>query len=129
MSITKVKKVQGNGTYESQYGLLYKFDYDLEDGTFISANHKTEKSFQIGDEVEYNIKGEANGMPYGTVSKPKDANFSGGFKSKSQGSTSSFALSYAKDMAVAHISQGKEFKADDVIKVADVFNNWLKQNS
>ena len=54
-------------------------------------------------------------------------NSGGGWKGGgNRGGNESFALSYAKDIAVAHINHGKEFKAEEVVKVADVFFNWLQ---
>ena len=38
----------------------------------------------------------------------------------------SFALAYAKDYAVAMIGQGKEFKGEHVITLADLFYNWME---
>tara|TARA_R100001480_G_scaffold97051_1_gene101829 strand:+ start:562 stop:954 length:393 start_codon:yes stop_codon:yes gene_type:complete len=130
MKTSKVKNVQGNGTYESQHGTLFKFDYEFEDGTHLSANHKTQNHFKIGDTVEYTIKGSNESFSWGTVSKPKENNYNGyQGKKGGQGSTASFALAYAKDMAVAHIEKGNEFKADQVLTVATKFNDWLKANA
>ena len=42
MKISKVKSVQPNGTWDSQYGTLYKFEYVMEDGAVVNANHKTQ---------------------------------------------------------------------------------------
>ena len=71
--ITKVKSVQGNGTYDSPHGLLYKFEYTFEDGVSLVANHKTQTSpFQVGATVEYTIKGTNSYGNYGAVGKPKE---------------------------------------------------------
>lgn len=73
MKTSKIKAIQANGTYKSNYGLLYKFEYELEDGTVINANHKTLQSpFNDGDEVEYEIKGTKDGFTWGTVKKPQE---------------------------------------------------------
>ena len=71
MKISKIKAIQGNGTFESKFGLMYKFEYVMEDGTLVNANHKTEQSpFKVGDTVEYEItNAEYNN---GKVSKPQD---------------------------------------------------------
>lgn len=128
--ISKVKSVQGDGDYTNDYGTFYKFEYHFEDGTVLSASHKTNNgNFKAGDEVEYEVKGTNEYGSYGKVSKPQENNYQGGgFKTKQSGSTSSFALSYAKDLAVAHISKGNEFKTEDILKVASAFNKWLKEN-
>ena len=67
---SKVKKVQPSGTYNHpKHGMFYTFHYEFEDGKELSANHKTEKSFNPGDTVEYLIKGSNEYGNYGTVSK------------------------------------------------------------
>ena len=126
--ISKVKSVQANGTYDSQYGTLYKFDYEMEDGASLIANHKSQTPFPVGAEVEYEIKGTSEYGNYGKVGKPQDGNFSKNgtqnYQKKSQGSTASFALSYAKDLVVA----GK-VDVDQILPSAEKLNNWLKENS
>ena len=64
----RVKHIAGAGTYESNYGLLYKFEYTFDDGTVLTANHKTEMPpFKIGDKVEYNVKGSNARGQWGSV--------------------------------------------------------------
>jgi hypothetical protein len=131
---SKVKSVQGDGDYTNDYGTFYKFEYQFEDGTVMTASHKTNNgNFKQGDEVEYEVKGTNEYGSYGKVSKPQEGNYQGGGSKGGRPSEKekypSFALSYAKDMAGFHISQGKEFSSTDVTKVADVFLKWLNGNS
>lgn len=72
MNTSKVKSVQGNGTYDSQYGTLYKFEYHLEDGATFTANHKTDSPLPVGTEVDYEIKGTNEYGSYGKISKHKE---------------------------------------------------------
>ena len=60
--ISKVKSVHPkNETYQSPNGLLYKFNYEMEDGAKLSANHNTEQcTSKAVDEVEYDITGTNN---------------------------------------------------------------------
>ena len=52
---------------------------------------------------------------------------SGGFGGgRPKSGNESFALAYAKDYAVAMIGQGKEFKGEHVITLADLFYNWME---
>lgn len=68
-----VAKVSGNGTFENSYGLFYKFEYEMEDGTVLSANHKSKDgNFPQGTEVEYVIRGTNDYGAWGKVSKPFD---------------------------------------------------------
>ena len=75
--ISKVKAVHPkNETYQSPNGLLYKFNYEMEDGAKLVANHKTEQCpFAVGDEVDYHIKGSNSYGSWGSVKKP-ESNFS-----------------------------------------------------
>lgn len=93
MALTKVKGVQASGSFENQYGsvqdnpelpnhgktLLYKFEYVMEDGTVITANHKfPEGNFKQGDSVEYEIKkDDPQYGKSGKVTKPGAGNFGG----------------------------------------------------
>jgi len=121
---SKVKNVQGNGTYDSQHGTLFKFDYEFEDGAHLSANHKTQNHFKIGDTVEYTVKGSNDSFTWGSVSKPKENNYNGYQGKKNQSSTASFALSYAKDLVIAD-----KVKIDNILPIATKLNDWLKTNS
>ena len=127
MATSKITIVVANGSYDSKYGTMYKFNYTFEDGVTISSQHKdASKAFKIGDEVEYNVKGENTYGKYGSVQKPQEQ-FSGA-KGYSKGNFSSFALSYAKDLAVAHIAQGLQPTPHQVCEDASVFLKWLKEN-
>ena len=127
-TLSKVKSVQQNGTYNSKKdnSLIYKHEYVFEDETVLSAGHLTIQPFNVGDEVEYEVKrDDPTYGKSGTVSKPNT--FQKGGKS-SQGSTASFALSYAKDWCLGLHNAGTPQTTDNVIAVADKFNEWLKQN-
>lgn len=89
--LSKVKTVQGNGTWDSKYGLLYKFEYLMEDGQVIHANHKTQDgAFNVGETVEYEITNAQYNN--GKVSKPQENDFKGGKKDDS----------YVKGIEVGH---------------------------
>ncbi len=63
MSIEKsvVSKVTANGTWEGQYGLLYKYEIEMENGQSGDINSKVEQEddkfgWKIGSEVDYERK-------------------------------------------------------------------------
>ena len=94
MKTSKVKNVTGNVTWDSPNGTLYKFEYTMEDGTVLTAQHKTQDgNFNIGDEVEYEVKGSNSYGSWGKVSKPQDKPFvqGGGF---AKANTNSDAILY-----------------------------------
>ena len=77
--ISKVKEVSPNGTWDSPNGTLYKFDYLMDDGAELTANHKSPSCpFKAGDEVEYEIKGSNSYGSWGKVGKP------GGYQPRGQ---------------------------------------------
>lgn len=127
---SKVKSVQANGTFESQYGLLYKFEYQMEDGTVLTANHKGQTPLPAGTDVEYEIKGSNDHGSYGKVSKPKPANGfqKGGSYGGSKSNNASFALSYAKDLGIANIEKGVDVSTENILTVATKFKEWLDNN-
>tara|TARA_R110000803_G_scaffold208460_1_gene277147 strand:+ start:636 stop:1115 length:480 start_codon:yes stop_codon:yes gene_type:complete len=79
--IAKITDVTGNGTYDHpSHGRLFKFLYTFEDGTEVSANHKTDQpKFKVGDEAEYEVKGSNSYGSWGSVSKP------GGYQKQGEG--------------------------------------------
>jgi len=65
---------------------------------------------------------------YGNKIKLKNqGNSGGGYGGRSRSGNESFALSYAKDYACAKVGNGKEFKGEDILKLADLFYNWLEK--
>jgi len=55
---------------------MYSYDYTFEDGIGLQANHKTETSpFQVGSEVEYEIKSNDEYGNKGSVKKPEQGNY------------------------------------------------------
>ena len=123
---SKVKSVQPNGTYESAHGTLFKFEYEMEDGVVLAANHKSQDGFlKAGESVEYTIKGTNAYGNYGSVSKPKQPYApNGNSYSKKTGGNASFALSYAKDLVVAGKVEVKQ-----ILDIAEKLNNWLNSKS
>jgi hypothetical protein len=82
---SKVTQVTGNGTWNSQYGLLYKFEVHFENGeygTYMSKSLEQNK-FVVGQEATYtrDSKQATGGAMYYTI-KPVQAQqqFGGGGK-------------------------------------------------
>jgi hypothetical protein len=50
----------------------------------------------------------------------------GGNRGGQRSGNESFALSYAKDIAIAHIAKGNDLKSEAIIQVAEVFYNWME---
>lgn len=112
MNTSKVKAVQGAGTYDSQYGTLYKFDYTMEDGTTLSANHKSQNPLPVGTEVDYEIRGTNDYGSYGKVSKHKEQYQKGG------GDLTGIKVGHALNCASVLLSGTKYFNNKEAIKNA-----------
>lgn len=91
-AISKVMSVQGNGMYKE----LYSYQYEFEDGTCLSANHKTQPPpFKEGDMVEYEVRGTKNGFSWGGVRKPpQEGQSSNSTPSKSSGGYNDTEVQY-----------------------------------
>lgn len=81
-------------------------------GTEIPAG--TPETELLITEGEYGLKIKLN--------KPKNGFFKPGLPKGNE----SFALSYAKDYAVAMIASGKDFKSELITQLADKFYDWLE---
>jgi hypothetical protein len=69
--VSKIESVTPAESYTDDYGQKWAFIYTFQDGTVIKASHKSQASpFQPGQEAEYEIKGEYEGVSRGSVKKP-----------------------------------------------------------
>ncbi len=140
----KILEIDSTGSWEGQHGVMYTYMVKLQtmnDLTFQGvANAKSETieglPYKVGDEVEFEhtesgneypdklkIKNEVAGQYLGREGRDS----TGGGK----GSNRAFALSYAKDLAVARINTNNaaeinaHAKTRDIIDQADTFVKWL----
>ena len=127
----KIKAIQANGTYKSNYGLLYKFEYEFEDGEVVQANHKTENSpFNIGDEVEVEVTKTFDWGKIAKVSKPKE-DFKPKFDTK--GIEAGHAINNAVNLICAGVELNVDFNSNEekIYKYAEVvykISQRLKNN-
>ncbi len=134
MSLSKVKHVQPSGTYDSNYGLLYKYEYTFEDGVSITANHKKEGgNFQVGAEVEYEVKGTNDKGSWGSVKKPDTGNFpSNASKPQVNGDAVQLMIVKQSSLKVAldlirhnSIASDSKIQAGDVMELAGQLTKWV----
>ena len=59
MAKSKITKVTGNGSWQGNYGTMYSFEYQFEDGTVGLANHQVNKAkYNLDETVDYEISGQ-----------------------------------------------------------------------
>ena len=63
MGQSKIKTIQPNGTYDSQNGLMYKFEIQLESGDSGEVSAKSQDRWSVGDEVEFEVTPVEVGRP------------------------------------------------------------------
>jgi hypothetical protein len=72
MPLATIQVITPTGSFSTQHGEMYSFDYTMSDGMFGSANHKSVHSpFQVGQQVEYTVTGDFQGKPKLKVQKPQ----------------------------------------------------------
>lgn len=122
--VGKIKSIKPAGSFDSQHGTLYKSVYEFEDGTVLTANHKTEVSkYKAGDEVEYEVT--KDDPKWGKSGKVSSIN---NFQKKGN-NNASFALSYSKDIYIAKIAAGQDPQGKTLLDTANLFLKWLNENS
>lgn len=116
-----VKSVEPNGTYESNYGLMYKYKITIGEhsGEYSSKKYQTSSAdgfpFQVDNEAEYEF---VDGQ-YPKIKTVQTSNWGG----KKAGSNASFALSYSKDLVVAD-----KIEIGQILDTATRLNKWLNDN-
>lgn len=132
MTTSKIETVSGVKPYNGQNGTVYYHRLIMNNGDKIDIGKK--KQLEPGNVLTYEIIGDKkqDGTYQHEYPKAKTVSQQNTMKDKHRGpkgSNASFALAYAKDMAVAHIEKGNDFMAEQVLTVATKFNNWLNENS
>jgi len=131
----KITNIETTGkSWEGQHGIMWTFFVEIQtmdDKIFRGeANSKSETveglPYKIGEEVEFEHEESTNPMYSDKlkIKKEGQSQYSGG---KAKGNNRSFALSYAKDLAVARIATNEVrfTSTKDIIDQADKFVQWL----
>lgn len=121
MAQSKVTQVQGSGTWND----LYKFEYTFEDGTVLTAFHKTaEAPFKAGDLAEYEVRKETERGKSGKVGKPQQGSYQP--RQQDPDKQKNIARSVALNNAVA-LHAGATTDLELVLVTADTFEAWLNR--
>lgn len=119
---SKVVKVSGNGTWEGQYGLMYKFEIEMENGDIGENLSKTsECKFKEGQETDYEfVDGQFPKIkPVSTFQQ------SGGFKNNPDVQDN---IRFAQSLNIANLQYCHGLISEEQIdEIADKFYNKLKQ--
>jgi len=124
-----INSVQGNGTYQGQYGLLYKWEVAFDNGDYGTAMTKEEQqsTWIVGKSVRYDIQAkEYNGRQYFNVKAVQDKPAGGGGKSYAKDPetekriTRMSVLKAATDLVIA-----EKLSMAELLVYSEVFEKWV----
>jgi hypothetical protein len=131
MITSKVHEIIEVREWKGGHGTVFFHKLKMDNGDIGEIGKKVDNAFRVGDELTYEIEP----TQFGNKFKVPQPAFGGGngFGGAKKGSTASFALSYAKDLAVANIAVNNApiemaSLATKIIATATTFQNWLKEN-
>jgi hypothetical protein len=125
-----VTAVTGNGTWQSQYGLFYKFEVAFDNGdvgTYMTKEVNQNK-FVVGQKASYLYEGKQaqNGQTYYSVKVPQPAQGGGGgggFKKDPEESKRIVKQSSLK--VAADLSINGQIRHEQILEYADIFTRWV----
>ncbi len=137
-----ILEIRPNGSWESQYGEMFVYFVKIDadgipfEGQANAKSGEMEKlPYKIGDEVEFEHTESENPQYPPSLKIKKEGSYQQPSGKSGKGSNASFALSYAKDIAVAKISLKdaaledilKDSSTEDILKQAEEFLTWLNK--
>lgn len=60
MKTATIQHATGDGTWESQYGLMYSYELHLSNGEHVKVNAKKPNAFNAGQEINYELTGKTD---------------------------------------------------------------------
>ena len=128
---SKVNGVSANGTWDSKYGTMYKFEVSFENGDVGEYNSKTQdqNKFVIGQEADYSITSrEYNGNTFYTI-KPVQAqqSFGGGYKKDPETEKRIARMSVLK--VASDLVVNGDVKLHDLTKVAIILEQYVEKGT
>jgi len=129
---SKVTNVTSNGTWQSQYGTMYKNEIEFANGDIGEYNSKsqTQTNFIVGQETDYDITSrEHQGNTFYTIKPVKVLTqaFGGGGKTDPETSKKIARMSVLKcatDLVIAN-----EIRLDEIITWAKTFESYIEDGT
>ena len=121
-----VKNVQANGTWEGQYGLMYKFEVTIGDDTGQCMSKSDKCRFEVGQETKYEfIDGK-----YPKIKPISDFEYKSSFASDNNKSTTNtdretlIVRQSTLKCATDFVCNNGGSPAD-VVEIAELFSDWV----
>lgn len=129
MNQSRILSITGNGTYNGNYGMMYKYEMNLENGNcgeYMSKSYTSIENlpFKVGDVIEY----EFQDGDFPKIKKPRkyDPNFKG-FQGKNNPKTAlEIARQSSLQRSLEYLTHNKtNFEPKEVITLADYFADFV----
>ena len=118
-----VTNVQANGTWEGQYGLMYKFEVTFDNGDTGQALSKTDNcKFVVGEEATYEYKGGQ----YPKVKYVSEFQQNNDFRAKPKADNVQELI--VKQNALTNATTfvcNNGGTPQDILEIADMFKEWV----
>jgi hypothetical protein len=116
-----VKNVQSNGTWEGQYGLMYKFEVTIGDDTGQCMSKSDKCKFEVGQETEY----EFTGGKYPKIKPVSNFQQGGSAQAENKNKVQEYivkqsSLKCATDYVIANGGN-----TSSIIEIAEMFTDWV----
>jgi hypothetical protein len=137
MAETKKAVVTGvtpNGTWNSNYGTMYKFEVSFENGDAgeYSSKSQDQNKFVVGQETEYTITSrEYNGNTYFTIkpAQPAGGYTGGGYKAKADPEKDKRIAKLAVLKSATELVVADKVLREDLFSMADKMMEWVYNDS
>jgi len=133
MKTATIQHVAGDGTWESQYGLMYSYELHLSNGEHVKMNAKKPNAFNPGQSINYELTGKTdkNQTPLAKIVsdfKPQG----GGYTSQAPannagGKDRSILIQVAFKMAMERINADPRYQLTELYTVAQTIYKELQQ--
>ena len=134
MKTATIQHAAGDGTWESQYGLMYSYELHLSNGEHVKVNAKKPDAFNAGQEINYELTGKTDknqtplakivsnfqqGAPRQQYGAPATAQPAGG-------KDRSILIQVAFKMAMERINSNPRYELNELYQIAKIIYEDLK---
>jgi hypothetical protein len=136
MKTATIQHAAGDGTWESQYGLMYSYELHLSNGEHVKVNAKKPDAFHPGQSINYELTGKTdkNQTPLAKIVSDFNANRGSGYAPKSEapannagGKDRSILIQVAFKMAMERINADPRYQLTELYTLAQTIYKDLQQ--
>lgn len=134
MKTATIQHAAGDGTWESQYGLMYSYELHLSNGDHIKVNAKKPDAFHSGQEINYELTGKTdkNQTPLAKIvtpfqQAPRQYSAPQAPAQPAGGKDRSILIQVAFKMAMDRINHDPRFEFKELYGLAQMIYKDLRQ--